>query len=185
MWVVIGLGNPGSAYAAHRHNVGFQVLDHLTRAYGFPPFQEKGKRALTEGVIGGGRVMALKPLAFMNLSGPPASDVVHFYKVPLTQVLVIHDDLDVPFGKIKFKTGGGAGGHNGLKSLDSCLGPGYQRLRIGIGHPGDRDLVTPYVLGNFMNAEKEALGGLMTKISEHISLIFQNDIPLFLTKMCS
>ncbi|MGL6188394.1 MAG: aminoacyl-tRNA hydrolase [Holosporales bacterium] len=175
MWLIVGLGNPGNQYTYHRHNVGFLFLDFLTHAYGFTSFHVKGKKALAEGTINKTKVLALKPMAFMNLSGPPTAEVLNFYKIPPCQLVVIHDDLALEPGKIRLKKGGGTGGHNGIKSLDQFIGPDYWRLKIGIGHPGHRDLVVPYVLSNFSSPQQEHLDSLFKKISDAFPLILQKE----------
>jgi PTH1 family peptidyl-tRNA hydrolase len=183
MWVIVGLGNPGALYASHRHNVGFQILDALVQAYPLTPFQLKGNALLSEGQIGAEKVLLLKPQSFMNLSGPPVARVVNFLKVPLDHVIVIHDELNLVPGKIRFKTGGSSGGHNGLKSLESVLGQGFSRLRIGIGHPGDREQVNPYVLSGFRAAEKEWLVPLTEKIVTLFPALLAGDDALFISRV--
>ena len=184
-WLIVGLGNPGPSYARHRHNVGFMLLDALQAHFSLPPFRQARHYALTEGSISPDvpKVRLMKPLNFMNLSGPPVAELVRFYKIPLDHVLVVHDDLDLAPGKIRVKKGGGSGGHNGLKSLDSCLTPGYHRLRMGIGHPGHRDMVHDYVLGNFVNADHLWLQGLFDRVRVYLPLLLTGDAEAFVTKV--
>ncbi len=182
-WLLIGLGNPGGSYDGTRHNVGFHVLDSLTQSYAFSPFTTKGKKSLAMGTVGDETVYALKPLSFMNLSGLPTGQIVRFYKIPLSQILVIHDDLSLTPGKARLKQGGGNAGHNGLKSIDQCIGQNYWRLRIGIGHPGAPHLVTDYVLGRFLNNDKPWIEDLTEKITQHLPLFFSGDLDTFQSRL--
>lgn len=182
-WLFGGLGNPGAAYSAHRHNVGFQILDLLTTHFSFPPFKLKDSYALSMGTITDSPVLLLKPLTYMNRSGLSVGQVARFYKIPLEQILIIHDDLDLAPGKIRLKQGGGAGGHRGLQSVDQCLGKNYWRLRVGIGHPGHRDLVSDYVLQNFSPGEKEWFEPLKHIIAEEIPSILHNQGELFVNRV--
>ncbi len=134
MWLVVGLGNPGREYENTRHNIGFMVLDVLARRHQLG-FGSKFKGDLAQGTIAGQSALLLKPTTFMNLSGQSVQPTMTFFKVPLDTILVVHDDLDLELGQIKIKRGGSPGGHNGLKSIDGCIGPNYLRLRAGIGHP--------------------------------------------------
>jgi peptidyl-tRNA hydrolase, PTH1 family len=149
--LVIGLGNPGKQYEQHRHNVGFMVLDALAAKH-CATFQSVSKHQsfCTEITLkDNGRVLLAKPQTYMNLSGQAAASLCQYYKIPTTQVWVIHDDLDLELGRIKVKPGGGNGGHNGLKSLDACIGTDYHRIRFGIGRPAHKDMVSDYVLSPF------------------------------------
>lgn len=168
-FVLVGLGNPGERYALNRHNIGFLAIDAVSQFFKAPSYHEKYQGYLSQITLSeeqlraflpknskdtadfkqGIQIFLLKPLTFMNLSGKSVQALLQFYKIPLSHLIVVHDELDVEPGKLKIKVGGGAGGHNGLKSIDQCVGQNYMRVRLGIGHPGHRDLVTPYVLGNF------------------------------------
>lgn len=187
MYVLVGLGNPGEKYALNRHNIGFMAVDSLATAYHFPPFKIKFSAAVSEGVIGDHKVILCKPMTYMNLSGQPVRDLIHFYKIPLDHVYTIHDDLDLEPGKIKVKVGGGSGGHNGLRSLDQNIGKDYWRVRLGIGHPGRspvrEDLVTHYVLSNFSHNDEEWLGGVLRAITEEADTLFGSDPGVWLTKI--
>ena len=174
--LVIGLGNPGPSYALNRHNAGFMAVDALAHFYAFNPFKRHGQSLIAEGTVDQKRVILLKPLTYMNLSGQGAAEVAGFFKISCDRILVIHDDLDIPFSKIRFKQGGGHGGHNGLKSLDSTLGRDYRRLRIGIGHPGPQEPVSAYVLSNFSKAEQEELVFLLRHVVEAFPLFLQGNI---------
>lgn len=173
MRLIVGLGNPGPQYHYNRHNVGFLALDLIQDIYNFPDFANKDGMLISEGTIDHQKVRLLKPLGFMNRSGPPVAQHAHFFKVPLDHILVIHDDLDLAFGKIKVKTGGGSGGHNGIKSLDAHLGKDYMRLRIGIDHPGHKDMVSSYVLGNFPKDQLENLPYILTATADHLPFLIQ------------
>ena len=163
----IGLGNPGSKYAANRHNIGFMVIDALRAKYNTGAEQKKFGGALSEAAIDDHKVLLFKPLSYMNNSGLPSIELVRFFKIPLENITVFHDELDLPSAKIRVKTGGGNGGHNGLRSLDAHLGADYKRIRIGIGHPGDKLLVSNYVLNDFTKEERPAMERLLSDITQH------------------
>src|SRR3954462_7107530 len=149
MRLIVGLGNPGARYARNRHNIGYRAVEAIARRYGFPAFRDRFKGELAEGVIAGGRRLLLRPQTFMNDSGESVLAAISFYKIPPEDIVVIHDELDLRPGKVRVKRGGGSAGHNGLRSIDAMIGPDYWRVRIGIGHPGIKELVHPYVLQNF------------------------------------
>jgi peptidyl-tRNA hydrolase, PTH1 family len=149
MRLVVGLGNPGARYVRNRHNIGFVAADAIARRYGFSPFRDRFKGELAEGTIAGERRLLLKPQTFMNVSGESVLAAMSFYKIRPEEIVVIHDELDLRPGKVRVKRGGGNAGHNGLRSIDALIGPDFWRLRIGIGHPGVKELVHPYVLQNF------------------------------------
>jgi PTH1 family peptidyl-tRNA hydrolase len=149
MRLIVGLGNPGSRYARNRHNIGFMAAEAIAARYGFPAFRSRFKGELAEGVIAGERRLLLRPQTFMNLSGEAVLAAISFYKIPPGDILVMHDELDLRPGKVRVKRGGGNAGHNGLRSIDAMVGPDFWRLRLGIGHPGIKELVQPYVLQNF------------------------------------
>lgn len=158
MKLIVGLGNPGKEYDGTRHNIGFDILDQ----WGTPHWSKKFHGLAADERGPDGRALLLKPQTFMNLSGQSIGDALRFFKdMEPNDILVIHDDLDLPLGRARFKLGGGHGGHNGLKSADAHVGGDYHRLRIGIGHPGDRRKVTNHVLGKFSKAETELIQGLM------------------------
>ena len=153
MRLVVGLGNPGSRYTRNRHNSGFMAAAAIARRYGFPASRSRFKGELSEGVIGGQRRLLLLPQTFMNASGEAVLAAMSFYKIAPGEIVVIHDELDLRPGKVRVKRGGGNAGHNGLRSIDAMIGPDYWRIRIGIGHPGIKELVHPYVLMNFSAEE--------------------------------
>ena len=153
MHLLAGLGNPGAKYAGNRHNVGFMVVDEIHRRFGFAPFRLKFDGDLSEGSIGGHKIFLLKPKTFMNDSGISVGATARFFKIPPSRVVVFHDELDLAPGKIRARTGGGVAGHNGLKSIASHFSQDFRRVRIGIGHPGERSLVTEHVLKDFTDAD--------------------------------
>ena len=176
MFLVVGLGNPGKEYQATRHNVGFMAADEIFRRYSFSDFRKKAQGLVAEGNIGNEKVLLVKPQTYMNLSGNCVAELVNFYKLSAKNVIVIHDDMDLKTGQIKAKCGGGAGGHNGLKSIDSHIGNAYGRIRIGVGHPETKEQVIDWVLSGFSKQDKE-------KLEKAIDLITQN-IDIFISKDC-
>ncbi len=181
--LLIGLGNPGSTYAANRHNVGFMAIDAIRNAFEFGREASKFGGAFSEGTINSQKVFAFKPQTYMNLSGEPAQKLCQFYKIPISNITVLHDELDLPLAKIRVKIGGGAGGHNGLKSLDANLGQDYQRIRIGIGHPGDKNLVSDYVLSDFGKEEAKTIAALLADISRELPLLLQGNGAGFMNRL--
>jgi peptidyl-tRNA hydrolase, PTH1 family len=189
MKLVIGLGNPGPQYVNNRHNVGFLAVDEIANTYNFQSFKIKKDCLLSEGEIGKERVALLKPISFMNHSGIAASEFIRFYKIPLYHIYTLHDDLDLSFGRVKVKQGGGHAGHNGLKSLDAHVGNFYWRIRIGVNHPGHKELVAHYLLSDFSIAEHDKLLLILDAIAQHLPTLlsnnadrFQSDIALQLNK---
>ena len=182
MFLICGLGNPGINYSNTRHNVGFKLADKIINHFNIPNIKQDKSKELYSGSIKNFKVFILKPLTFMNLSGKTVLEIINFYKIKKDNIFVIHDDLDLQLGKVKIKNGGGNGGHNGLASLDEYIGENYNRIRIGIGHPGHKDLVSNYVLNNFQKLEKELLEKKFEKIIENFDLLLSNT-PLFLTKI--
>jgi PTH1 family peptidyl-tRNA hydrolase len=154
MLLFVGLGNPGARHVWNRHNVGFMAVDAIARRHGFPPWRRRFQGVATEGPLGGERVQLLLPGTFMNESGRAVGEAAGFFKIELSDIVVFHDELDLPPGKVRIKTGGGNAGHNGLRSITAHLGNEYRRVRIGIGHPGDKNLVHRYVLSDFSKAER-------------------------------
>lgn len=181
--LLIGLGNPGSGYATNRHNVGFMLVNTIRGAYGFGRETSKFSGVLSEGNIDGRKVLTFKPMAYMNLSGDPAQRLMQFYKIPPENIIVFHDELDLPLAKIRVKIGGGNGGHNGLRSLDAHIGKEYKRVRIGIGHPGDKNLVSDYVLHDFAKAERPAIESLLGDMAKHLPLLLQGDDAGFMNRL--
>jgi PTH1 family peptidyl-tRNA hydrolase len=183
MLLLVGLGNPGPEHAGQRHNVGFMAADAIVRRHGFSPWRKKFQGDIAEGTIGGTKVVALKPATYMNLSGQSAAAAAQFYKIELADVIAIHDELDLKFGKLRVKRGGGAAGHNGLRSLDQHLGQDYRRLRLGIDHPGEKHLVTNYVLGNFAKAERAFVETWCDAIADALPILVKGDEAGFMNKV--
>ena len=182
MFVLVGLGNCGSQYALNRHNAGFMVVDTLANSYHFPPFKTKFNAFISEGMLGRHKVLLCKPLTLMNRSGQAVSPLMHFYKLPLENLYIVHDDLDLDLGRLKLKQGGGSGGHNGLASLDQAIGKDYWRLRVGIGHPGHAGAVSNYVLSNFTGHEQKVLIPILSGIAELAPDLFGSDPGLWLNQ---
>lgn len=186
-FLIVGLGNPGPDYVGTRHNVGFEIIDSIAQekssSLSFSAFKKNFKGEVSEGRFQTQKIFLLKPLTYMNLSGQSVGALLQFYKIPLDHMLVIHDDLDLPLGTVRLKKAGGNGGHNGLKSLTEHAGNDYWRLRIGIGHPGTREKVTPYVLSKFTSSEHILVCALSECIAENLSLFLANDPVLFLQKL--
>jgi len=178
LWV--GLGNPGASYARHRHNVGFMAVDAIAAAHGFAPWRAKFRGLLAEGRLGTERVLLFKPDTYMNLSGDAVRAALGFYKLEPSDLLVFHDELDLAPAKVRVKTGGGTAGHNGLRSIDAHLGPDFARVRIGIGHPGDKRLVSPHVLGDFAKADADWLEPLLAGIADGAPALAADDVQGFL-----
>lgn len=165
MLVLVGLGNPEAKYKLNRHNVGFMAIDSIVANYKLAPYKTKFQSQIVTKKINDTPVIFSKPQTFMNLSGKSIGNILNFYKLKCENVIVIHDDLDLNLGTVKTKIGGSSGGHNGLKSLDSIIGKNYRRLRIGIGHPGDKTLVNNHVLGDFSKSENVIINILIKNIS--------------------
>jgi PTH1 family peptidyl-tRNA hydrolase len=184
MQLIVGLGNPGDKYRNNRHNIGFMAADAIASRHGFPAFREKYKGLLSEGSIGGERVLVLKPQTFMNSSGESVEAVAQFYKLAPTDITVIYDELDLVPGKVRVKVGGGNGGHNGIRSIDPRIGPGYRRIRLGIGHPGHKDAVMPWVLGDFSKADRtEWLEPLLAALADNADLLVKGDDSTLMNRL--
>jgi PTH1 family peptidyl-tRNA hydrolase len=183
MLLLVGLGNPGPDHAGQRHNIGFMAVDAIVRRHGFSPWRKKFQGETAEGTVGGTKVVALKPATFMNLSGQSAAAAAQFYKIGVEDVIALHDELDLKFGKLRVKRGGGAAGHNGLRSLDAHLGQNYLRLRLGIGHPGEKHLVTGHVLGNFAKSERTFVETWCDAMADAFPLLVKGDEPGFMNKV--
>lgn len=183
MLIFAGLGNPGAQYQNNRHNVGFMAADAIARRHSFSPWTKKFHGLIAEGSLGGEKILLIKPQTFMNLSGQAVGEAMRFYKLTPAEVVVLYDELDLAPGKVRVKVGGGAGGHNGIRSLDQHIGNHYKRVRIGIGHPGVKELVHSYVLGDFAKADHEWLEPLVDAIGEHAPLLAKGDDNSFMNKM--
>lgn len=185
MLLVVGLGNPGPEYARNRHNIGFMAADELVRRHSFGPWRAKFQGEVSEGIIGGEKVLLLKPFTFMNLSGQSVGQAARFLKIPVEDVVVLHDELDIAPGRLRVKRGGGAGGHNGLKSIDQHMGQNYRRIRLGIGHPGDRNQVSGYVLHDFAKADRAWLDPLLDAVADAFPMIAAGDDAGFMNRVAT
>ena len=183
MLLFAGLGNPGSKYAGHRHNVGFMAADAIARRHSFAPWTSKFNALVAEGRLGGEKVLLVKPQTFMNLSGQAVGEAMRFYKLTPDDLTVFYDELDLVPGKARVKRGGGSGGHNGIKSLDAHCGADYRRVRIGIGHPGDKPRVHGHVLGDFAKADQAWLEPLLDAIADAAPMLAAGDESGFMNKV--
>ena len=175
MKLFVGLGNPGADYAGHRHNIGFMAVDRIAADHGFGPWKRAFKGQVAEGRLGDEKVVLLKPDTFMNASGEAVQAAMAFYKLPIADITVFHDELDLAPAKLRVKQGGGHAGHNGLRSIHAHIGEAYQRVRLGIGHPGHKDAVAGYVLHNFAKTDQDWLADLLAGLSEGAVALAQND----------
>ena len=185
MLLFVGLGNPGSRYAGNRHNIGFMVVDAIARRHGITPWRRRFQGVSAEGPLGGERVLLLLPGTYMNDSGRAVAEAAHFYKLGVGDIVVFHDEIDLAPGKVRVKTGGGVAGHNGLRSISAHVGNDYRRVRIGVGHPGVKDLVHGYVLNDFAKDERPWVEALCAIIADDAGLLakgqdasFQNKVHL-------
>ena len=182
MKIFAGLGNPGTAFALHRHNIGFMAVDAIARRYNFGPWKSRFLGLASEGRIADAKVLLVKPATFMNDSGRSVAEAVRFFKGDPAQALtVFYDELDLEPFRVKVKHGGGAAGHNGIRSIDAHLGADYARVRMGIGHPGHKDRVTGHVLGNFAKAELLVLGDVLTVVADAVPWLVAGDAPRFMS----
>jgi PTH1 family peptidyl-tRNA hydrolase len=176
MLLLVGLGNPGARYARQRHNIGFLAVEAVARRHRFGPWRSKFSSLVSEGLLADAKVLLQKPQTFMNLSGHAVAEAARFYKLPPEQIVVCHDELDLVAGKVRIKTGGGVAGHNGLRSIAEQLGsPDFRRVRMGIGHPGDKDRVTGHVLGDFSAEDREWVARLLDAFAEAAPLLAAGD----------
>ena len=185
MQLFVGLGNPGSSYTGNRHNIGFMVVEAIAKRHTFAPWRRRFQGVAAEGPLAGERVLLLLPGTFMNDSGRAVAEAAHFYKLGLPEVVVFHDEIELPPGKVRVKSGGGNAGHNGLRSISEHIGNDYRRVRIGVGHPRVKELVEPYVLSDFAKSERpwvEALCGIIADNAELLAkgqdASFQNKVHL-------
>lgn len=184
MILFVGLGNPGAKYARHRHNVGFMAVDRLAEAHRAGPWRAKHQAEVADAQIGGEKCLLMKPQTFMNLSGQAVQDAARFYKIPPERIIVFYDELDLAPGKVRVKTGGGAAGHNGIRSIDAHIGANFRRVRIGIGHPG-RERVLGHVLSDFSKSEEAWLGPLLDAMASAAVLLTQGDDAGFMTRVAA
>lgn len=180
MKLIVGLGNPGAKYARNRHNIGFMALDQIAADHGFGPWKSKHQGIISEGRFGSDRAVLLKPETFMNNSGQAVQSAMRFYKIDSADVIVFHDELDLAPGKVKCKTGGGHAGHNGLRSIHAHIGPEYDRVRLGVGHPGHKDAVAGYVLRDFPKADEGWLDDVLRGIGDGVVHLAAGDAGKFM-----
>lgn len=185
MLLLVGLGNPGARYLGNRHNIGFMAVQAIAKRHGLEPWRRRFQGVAVEGPIGGTRSLLLLPGTYMNESGRAVAEAAHFYKLALDAITVFHDELDLPAGKVRVKVGGGVAGHNGLRSISEHIGNDYRRVRIGIGHPGSKELVHGYVLSDFAKSERGWVEALVTIVADNAALLvggedanFQNKVHL-------
>jgi len=183
MLLFVGLGNPGTGYAGHRHNVGFMALDAIAARHRISPWRRRFQGVATEGSIGSDRVLLLKPGTYMNESGRAVAEAARFYKIAPHDTLVFHDEIDLVPGKVRVKLGGGTAGHNGLRSISAHIGNDYRRVRIGVGHPGDKDFVQHYVLSPFSKSERAWVETLCEIMADNASLLAQGEDASFQNKV--
>jgi peptidyl-tRNA hydrolase, PTH1 family len=188
MRLFVGLGNPGAKHAGNRHNIGFMVVEEIAKRHSFAPWRRRFQGVATEGTIGREKVLLLLPGTYMNESGRAVAEAMHFYKMPLGDIVVLHDEIELPPAKVRVKTGGGIAGHNGLRSISAHVGNDYRRVRLGVGHPGVKELVHAHVLGDFAKSERPWVETLCDVIADNAELLalskdssFQNKVHLAMT----
>jgi peptidyl-tRNA hydrolase, PTH1 family len=183
MIILADLGNPGAQYQKNRHNIGFMAVDAIQHRHAFSPWTKKFKGEISEGTLAGEKVMLIKPQTFMNLSGESVGEAMRFYKLGPEDIVAIYDELDLMPGKARIKTGGGHGGHNGIKSLDAHCGLNYRRLRLGIGHPGDKSKVHNHVLGDFAKSDAEWLDPLLEALADNADMLVRGEDSQLMNKL--
>src|SRR5687768_7828318 len=183
MLLIAGLGNPGRRYAGHRHNIGFMAAEAIHHRHGFSAWRARFEGEIAEGVLAGEKALILKPATYMNESGRAVGQAMRFYKLEPADVVVIYDELDLPPGKLRMKCGGGTAGHNGLESIEAHIGKDFRRMRIGIGHPGAKELVHGYVLHDFAKADREWIDPLLAALAEHAPLLAKGDDSTFMNRV--
>jgi peptidyl-tRNA hydrolase, PTH1 family len=181
--LVVGLGNPGAKYAGNRHNIGFMAVDEIVRRHNFSSWRKKFKGEISEGSIGAKKLVMLKPLTFMNESGQSVGEAMRFLNIEPDRVIVVYDELDLEPGKMRVKRGGGAAGHNGIRSISSHISPHYTRVRLGIGHPGDKNLVHPHVLSDFAKSDRLWVLELITAVADYFPLLIDGQEANFQSKV--
>jgi PTH1 family peptidyl-tRNA hydrolase len=183
MLLLVGLGNPGARYVGNRHNIGFMAADLIVRRHGFSPWRKRFQGEAAEGTLAGERTLVLKPQTFMNDSGRAVGEAMNFFKLTPDDVVVLYDEIDLAPGKVKVKKGGGAAGHNGIRSIDAHIGPDFWRVRLGVGHPGDKARVYGHVLSDFSKADDAWLEKLLEAVSDAAPLLVRKDDNKFMTKV--
>ena len=185
MLLVVGLGNPGAKYANNRHNIGFMAVDEIVRRHSFSNFRAKFQGEVAQGIIDGKKILALKPKTYMNESGRSVQEAMVFYKLLPKDLIVIHDEIDLIGGKIRVKRGGGHAGHNGLRSIHARIGINYARIRLGVGHPGDKARVAGHVLKDFAKSEHDWVERMVCGVGEYFPLLVRDEDSTFMSKMAS
>jgi len=183
MQLLVGLGNPGARYAGNRHNIGFMAVQQIAKRHGIAPWRRRFQGVACEGAIDGERALLLLPGTYMNESGRAVAEAAHFYKLPLGAIVVFHDEIDLAPGKVRVKIGGGIAGHNGLRSISAHIGNDYRRVRIGVGHPGAKELVEHYVLSDFAKSEHDWVDALIAIIADNAGLVVRGDDASFQNKV--
>lgn len=183
MILLVGLGNPGEKYARNRHNIGFMAADAIVRRHSFSPFRSRFQGLVSEGSFGGEKAIVLMPMTYMNESGRSVGEAMRFYKLTPADIVVFYDELDLEPGKLRMKTGGGAAGHNGIRSIAAHIGPDFRRVRIGIGHPGVKERVLSHVLGDFAKADAVWLGPMLDAIADAAPLLAEGKDATFANKV--
>ncbi|RWQ56433.1 aminoacyl-tRNA hydrolase [Mesorhizobium sp.] len=183
MLLFAGLGNPGAKYANNRHNVGFMAADAIARRHSFSPWSKKFQGLIAEGTLAGEKIILIKPQTFMNLSGQSVGEALRFYKLDASALTVFYDEIDLAAGKVRVKVGGGSGGHNGIRSLEQHVGKDFRRVRIGVSHPGVKEMVHGHVLGDFAKADREWLDVLLDIIADAAGLLAKGDDNSFMNRV--
>ena len=183
MLLLAGLGNPGAGYAGHRHNMGFVAVNAIAGRNRFAPWRKKFQGEIAEGEIAGTRVLVLKPMTYMNLSGQSVAAALDFFELEPAALTVFHDEIDLLLGRVKVKTGGGHGGHNGIRDIMAHLGPDFRRVRLGVGHPGEKDLVHDHVLQEFAKAERELAGKVIEAVADEVPRLLAGDEGGFMSRV--
>ncbi len=183
MLLIAGLGNPGGDHANNRHNIGFMAADEIARRHDFSSWRKKFKSQIAEGELAGEKILLMKPQTYMNLSGEAVGEAMRFYKLSPSNVIVLYDELDLPAGKLRVKTGGGAGGHNGIRSLESHCGNAFHRIRLGIGHPGNKAMVQRHVLGDFAKADRDWLEPFLEATAEYMPLVAKGEYSTYMNRV--
>jgi peptidyl-tRNA hydrolase, PTH1 family len=183
MYLFAGLGNPGAKYSGNRHNIGFMAVDEIVRRHSFSSWRKKFHAEISDGILAGEKVLVMKPQTYMNESGRAVGEAMRFHNIDLDNIYVFYDELDLEPGKIRVKKGGGAAGHNGIRSITSHIGADFKRVRIGIGHPGDKDMVMPHVLGDFAKSDRDWLQKLLPGLADEVPLLVAGQDEKFQSKV--